>query len=191
MAAQTERSGSGAPLDRIAAAVRRERARAGLSMSELAKRAQVAKSTLSQLEAGVGNPSVETLWSLSAALDVEISRLLGAPQSRVSLLRRGAGVPLPSEQASYVASLLATSSPRARRDLYLVSVEPGAVKTSEPHPPGTVEHAVVGAGRVLIGPSEEPVELAPGDYLSYPGDLPHICQALEPGSFLVLAMEHS
>ena len=52
------------PLATIAAALRRERERVGISIAELARRAGVAKSTLSQLEAGTGNPSIETLWSL-------------------------------------------------------------------------------------------------------------------------------
>ena len=54
----------------IAAALRRERARAGVSLTELARRAGIAKSTLSQLESGSGNPSVETLWALGTALGV-------------------------------------------------------------------------------------------------------------------------
>ena len=46
---------------RLAAAVRTERERAGLSLSELARRADVAKSSLSTLESGQGNPGVETV----------------------------------------------------------------------------------------------------------------------------------
>jgi transcriptional regulator with XRE-family HTH domain len=179
-----------APLERIAAAIRRERAKQELSMSELAKRAGVSKSTLSQLESGAGNPSVETLWALSTALNVEVSRLLDAPRARVAVLRRGEGVPLPSERSSYVASLLAACPPHARRDLYLVDVQPGVPRESDPHPPGTLEHAIVGSGRALIGPAAEPVELGAGDYVSYPGDVPHVCKALEPGTFLMLVMEH-
>jgi hypothetical protein len=34
------------------------------------------------------------------------------------------------------------------------------------------------------------VELGPGDYLSYPGDIPHIYQALVPDSVTVMVMEH-
>src|SRR5688500_11340444 len=45
------------PLATIAAALRRERDRVGISLTELARRAGIAKSTLSQLESGVGNPS--------------------------------------------------------------------------------------------------------------------------------------
>ncbi|ADI07818.1 transcriptional regulator, XRE family protein [Streptomyces bingchenggensis BCW-1] len=179
------------PLGRIAASIRKERGRAGLSLSELAKRAGIAKSTLSQLESGAGNPSVETLWAISVTLDVPFSRLVDPPRPPVTVLRHGEGIAVPSERSNYVATLLASSPPNARRDIYLVHVEPGPPRESDPHQPGTVEHAVVSAGRVLIGPSEEPVELGPGDYIAYPGDAPHICQALEPGTALTLTMEHN
>jgi transcriptional regulator with XRE-family HTH domain len=84
----------------VAAAIRRERERAGLSLSELAKRAGLAKSTLSQLEAGLGNPSVETLWALAAVLAVPVSRLIDPPRSPVRLIRAGDGPSLPSEQTN-------------------------------------------------------------------------------------------
>ncbi|WP_240152088.1 helix-turn-helix domain-containing protein [Streptomyces mobaraensis] len=179
------------PLARIAASIRTERDHVGLSLSELAKRAGIAKSTLSQLESGTGNPSVETLWALSVALDVPFSRLVDPPRPRVTVLRLGEGAAVPSEHADYTATLLASCPPHARRDLYVLQVEPGALKASDSHAPGTTEHAVIASGRALIGPTDEPLELGPGDYISYPGDAPHICQALEPGTVIVLAMEHT
>jgi transcriptional regulator with XRE-family HTH domain len=179
------------PLDRIAASIRTERERAGLSLSGLARMAGIAKSTLSQLESGMGNPSVETLWALSVALDVPFSRLVDHPsRPRVTVVRRGEGVAVASERAHYVATLLASCPPNARRDIYLLSVEPGPPRESDPHSPGTVEHAVVGSGRALIGPTGEPVELGPGDYIAYPGDIPHICDALEPGTTVIMVLEH-
>ncbi|MCQ4084453.1 XRE family transcriptional regulator [Streptomyces sp. RB6PN25] len=178
------------PLDRIAASLRRERTRAGLSLSELAKRAGIAKSTLSQLESATGNPSLETLWALSVTLDVPFSSLVDQPRPAVQVIRAGEGPAVPSERANYTAALLSSSPPGARRDIYFLRVEPGPARESDPHMPGTVEHVIVGTGRVLAGPDDEPVELAAGDYLSYPGDVPHICQALEPGTTCVMIMQH-
>jgi transcriptional regulator with XRE-family HTH domain len=179
------------PLDRIAAAIRTERERSGLSLSELARSAGIAKSTLSQLEAGTGNPTVETLWALSVALDVPFSRLVDhQPRPRLTVLRRGEGISVPSERAHYVATLLASCPAGARRDIYLMTVEPGPPRESDPHSPGTLEHAVIGSGRALVGPADQPVELGPGDYMCYPGDVPHICDALEPGTVVVMALEH-
>jgi transcriptional regulator with XRE-family HTH domain len=183
-------SESGAPLDVIAASLTRERTRAGLSIAELGRRASVAKSTISQLESGTGNPSVETLWALSTALGVPFSRLVDPPRGSVRLIRAGEGPTVPAANAQYLATLLASCPPNARRDIYLISAEPGRGRESEPHAAGVLEHVVMAAGRALVGPQPDPVELGPGDYLSYPGDEPHVFRALQPGSFAVLVSEH-
>ncbi|MFD9738067.1 helix-turn-helix domain-containing protein [Umezawaea sp. NPDC059074] len=179
-----------APLEVISASLRRERARVGLSLSELAKKAGVAKSTLSQLESGSGNPSVETLWALATVLDIPLSKLVDPPTARVLVIRAGEGPAIYSERAHYTATLLASCPPGARRDLYQVALEPGAGRESQPHRTGTVEHLVVGSGRLLAGPADGPVELGVGDYLTYPGDVPHTCRALEPGSVGIMLMEY-
>ncbi|WNV88796.1 helix-turn-helix domain-containing protein [Umezawaea sp. Da 62-37] len=179
-----------APLEVIAAALRRERGRVGLSLSELAKRAGIAKSTLSQLESASGNPSVETLWALGVALDVPLSRLVDPPAGRVQVIRAGEGPAIYSERSHYTATLLASCPPGARRDVYHLALEPGPARDSEPHMPGTVEHIVVSTGRLLAGPLDDPIEITVGDYLTYPGDLAHTCRALEPGSTAVMVMEH-
>src|SRR3954453_21754893 len=113
------------PLATIAAALRRERERVGVSIAELARRAGVAKSTPSQLEAGSGNPSIETLWSLGVALGVPFSRLVEPPAPSVRVVRAGDQIRLRGDQADLPASLLAAGSPHARRDLYVLELEPG------------------------------------------------------------------
>jgi transcriptional regulator with XRE-family HTH domain len=178
------------PLATIAAALRTERERAGISIAELARRAGVAKSTLSQLETGTGNPSIETLWSLGVALGVPFSRLVEPPAPPVRVVRAGEGPRLSAEHADFVASLLSAGSPHARRDLYVMELEPGQPREAEAHLPGSVEHLVVAAGRVKAGPAGGPVELGPGDYITFPGDVPHHYEALEPGTWAVLVMDH-
>ncbi|MFC8129005.1 helix-turn-helix domain-containing protein [Streptomyces sp. NPDC057302] len=178
------------PREWIAAALRRERAKAGISLSELAKRAGIAKSTLSQLEAATGNPGIETVWALAVALGVPFSVLVESPAPAVTVIRAGQGPTMQAEQASYAGTLLSAGPPGVRRDIYHSAVEPGSVRESEPHIPGSVEHLVVSTGRLLAGPSDETVELAAGDYMSYRGDVPHLYEALEPGTTFVLVMQH-
>lgn len=184
-------STDGAPIELIATALRRERSRAGMSLSAVAQRAGVAKSTLSQLESGHGNPSVETLWALGVALGVSFSRLVEPATPPVRVVRAGEGPTLHSDQADYTGTLLSASPPSARRDLYVLRMEPGSRREADPHPPGSIEHVTVAAGRVRTGPDTDPVELAAGDYATFPGDVPHSYEALEPGSWVVHLMEHS
>ena len=177
------------PLATIAAALRRERMRAGISIAELARRAGLAKSTLSQLEAATGNPSIETLWSLGVALGVPFSRLVEPPATQVRVIRAGEGPRLRADRADFVATLLAAGSAHTRRDLYLMELEPGQPREAAAHLPGSVEHLVVGGGRIVAGPAGETVELGPGDYAAFPGDVAHHYEALVP-SWAVLVMEH-
>jgi transcriptional regulator with XRE-family HTH domain len=179
-----------APLATIAAALRRERERAGLSLTELARRAGIAKSTLSQLESATGNPSVETLWALGVALGVPFSQLVEPPPPQVRVVRAGEGPKITSGQASFTATVLSAGSPHGRRDLYLVELEPGAARQADAHLPGSIEHLVVAAGRVRTGPAGGEVDLGPGDYASFRGDIAHSYEALEPGTWVVLVMEH-
>ncbi|MFE3445358.1 helix-turn-helix domain-containing protein [Nocardia sp. NPDC059180] len=179
-----------APKTVIAASLRRERGRAGLSLTEVAARAGVAKSTLSQLESGSGNPSLETLWALCVALDMPFSRLLDPPRQSVRVIRAGEGPVVAAAESEYRATLLAAGPADARRDLYRITAEPGEPRRSEPHLHGSVEHILLGAGRARAGLTDAPEELEPGDYLSYPGDLPHLFEALEPGTWATLVVEH-
>jgi transcriptional regulator with XRE-family HTH domain len=174
----------------IAASIRRERQRAGLSLTELARRAGIAKSTLSQLESGAGNPGVETLWALGVALGVPFSRLVDPPRPDVRVIRAGEGPVTYSERASYAVTVLASCPPNARRDIYRIQAQPGEPRISEPHMPGTMEHVVLSTGRALAGPAGEPVELHPGDYVVYPGDVRHVFDGLEPDTAAVIVMEH-
>src|SRR6266700_6459730 len=93
-----------APLEVIAASLRRERRRAGLSLTEVARRAGIAKSTLSQLESGTGNPSVETLWAICVALDVPFSRMVDPPRSQTQVIRADEGPTVAAAEADYRAT---------------------------------------------------------------------------------------
>src|SRR5690242_21201967 len=59
----------------IARNVRRFRRERAMSMGELARRSGLSKQTLSKIEQGSGNPTVETLAQLGAALDLPARRL--------------------------------------------------------------------------------------------------------------------
>ncbi|MGN7862224.1 helix-turn-helix domain-containing protein [Microbacterium sp. 22303] len=174
---------------RISRSLRREREAAGISVSELARRAGVSKATVSQLESGSSGPSVETLWAIADALGVPFAAFVEERTNAPTLIRAGEHAGVPSAAAPYLATLIAACPPGARRDLYIIQAEPGEPRRSTPHHVGTTEHVVLISGRALIGPSEAAEELHPGDYLSYPGDASHVFEALEPGTSAVLISE--
>jgi hypothetical protein len=43
---------------------------------------------------------------------------------------------------------------------------------------------------LLIGPTSAPVTLSPGDYVRFPGDVPHLYQAINAPARGILMMSH-
>lgn len=153
----------------IAARLRRQRAQQGLSMSELARLSGVAKGTLSMLEAGRGNPTVETLGAIAAALGLPLGDLVadvGAPA--VSVLRG-----LPADEARG-PRLLHRQASGMFIEMWHLRLDPGAHLEREGHAPGTLEHILVVAGTLTTGPAEAAQRLSPGDFCVYRADVPHI-----------------
>src|SRR5277367_1454749 len=64
-------------LSSLAEGLREERTRAGLTLEQLAERADLSTAHLSRLESGARQPSVAALIALARALGVSVSMLLG------------------------------------------------------------------------------------------------------------------
>ncbi|MGY5008745.1 cupin domain-containing protein [Streptomyces sp. 900105755] len=128
-------------------------------------------------------------WTRAGISTRPCSALVEPPVSGVQVIRAGEGPTVASERADFAATLLSSSPPGVRRDIYHLRMEPGVARESEPHIPGTVEHLVVCGGRVKAGPRGETVELNPGD-LTYRGDVPHLYEALAAGTTFVPVMQH-
>ncbi|GAA1419279.1 helix-turn-helix domain-containing protein [Catellatospora coxensis] len=147
--------------------LRRLREAAGISLSELARRANVGKATLSGLENGTRNPTLDTLWSVTAALGVPITALLAGGQTGVV---RGTAVE---------ATLLQVFDDEAvTYELYRMVVPPGAVQSSPAHHAGVTEHITVFSGVLRAGPADDPRTAHPGEHLSWQSDVPHVYEAV-------------
>jgi transcriptional regulator with XRE-family HTH domain len=177
------------PTELVANAIGRERERAGLSLSALAIKADLAKSTLSQLEAGKGNPSIETLWAIASALEIPFSFLFENTTTDSQLIRTGEGAELSSDSSKFSTVLLDKCPPKNRRDLYRIHLMRGSVRKAQAHPKGTIEHAFVSDGLVRLGPSGGTEEINCGDYFRYRADAAHSYEAISETATILLIME--
>jgi transcriptional regulator with XRE-family HTH domain len=168
----------------VAANLRRLRAERGMSTVALARESAIARATLAQLEAGRGNPTLETLYALANALGVALADVIAPPPAEVEVVRAGEG---PRVTGAVVRGrLVSRLVGRAPVEVYELALRPGRRQRSQPHPPGVVEHLLVQSGRVRVGPEGAPVELGPGDFARYPADVPHVYEALEPAAATLL-----
>ncbi len=147
--------------------------RGEMSALELSRRSGVARNTIAALEAGEGNPTLDTLYALADALDVALADLLEPPPPGPHVVRAGEGAHV--EGAALDANLVSRG---AQFEIYAIRFRPGAARHAQPHPLGVEEHLHVHTGRVRVGPEDAPVELGPGDFARYSGSVPHIYEAL-------------
>lgn len=176
---------------RVAENVSALRARAGRSLADLSMAAGIGKSTLHAIESGEANPGIETLWSLARALGVPFGHLIDLPGPTVRILRAGQGPLAVSEDAAMRAHLLASVGHGARVELYELALEQGPTRDAHAHTAGTIEHVLVTAGRLRVGPVDALAELGAGDLITFPGDGPHRYEALDDPTRAILLIEYT
>jgi transcriptional regulator with XRE-family HTH domain len=157
----------------LAQNLRRIRRQRGLSLSALARSAGLSKATLSGLERGSGNPSVDTLWSLAQALNVPFGALFEDQAGDDVTVTRLGDAQVVSSEGGFTGRRLLTRDGRGRTELYVLDLERHVRRDAAAHPPGVVEHVIVMKGRVDVGPDGDSALLAPGDCVSFPADRPH------------------
>jgi transcriptional regulator with XRE-family HTH domain len=157
----------------VARNVRTFRQERALSLGELARRSGLSKQTLSKIEQGTGNPTVETLSQLSTALEVSVRRLLTEWGTPVFVQRQHEGEW--SDEAGWMQRLLDETYGSGYVRTLVLKLQRGAKqsKVVEGHAPGTLHHVYLISGKLRTGPVSEPVELAAGDFVRFPGDVPH------------------
>jgi transcriptional regulator with XRE-family HTH domain len=159
----------------LATNLRRLRIARRLSLSELARATGMSKATLSSVESGRSNPTVETLAALSSALRVTLGELLEEPPlGEIRVIRAGRLDRL--DEACVVLSERAWG--------------PHHVEEGEPAAAGTRAGVYVLEGKLIAGPVERVTELGAGDYTSFPIDVPHLFETeRNPARALVLTYE--
>jgi XRE family transcriptional regulator, regulator of sulfur utilization len=169
-------------------AIRAQRTARGMSLGDLARAAGLSKTILSRIEAGEGNPSVETLWRVSQAFDLPLGALLerdGAPAAQLVRARTGRRMGADSGMSAW---LVHAEGRPSRCELYELDLPAGVTHPGRPHLPGTNEVIVCTKGRVRTGPEGEEVELGPGDAASFASDVPHRYVALRAARALCLML---
>jgi transcriptional regulator with XRE-family HTH domain len=158
----------------LARNVRRLRTERQLSLGELAVHAGIAKQTLANLESGKGNPTVETMLAVARALGVGSTWLLAEWGSPVIVHRRAeaAWLEAPGARRRELDAIFGTGDVNAA----VVELEP-AQGPRPPMPSGTLLHGYVISGQVLAGTVDDPHRLANGDFIRFPGDVPHLLTA--------------
>jgi transcriptional regulator with XRE-family HTH domain len=169
-----------------------------LTLSALAGMAGVAKSTISLIERGQGNPSVDTVWALAGALGVPFSSLFHdtLPRGEARVVRAAD----PSRTTSFstgptskglLARHLLTLPGADLVEIYALELDAGAVRQSEAHGGRLFEHHAVMSGMVEMATASFCENVSAGDLISFRADQPHTYRAVDGPARILSVYEYA
>lgn len=108
------------------------RNKSGMSLRELAKRAGLTASMLSQIERDLVNPSIGTLKAIAQALDVPMFKFFKDDEPQVQMIvRRGENKTIGHPDADLAYTLL-TPDVRGSIEFCMMSIPPGRLRAGIP-----------------------------------------------------------
>lgn len=158
-------------LTSIAESLREERTRAGLTLEQLAQRAELSTAHLSRLESGERQPSVAALIALSRSLGVSMSTLFGERRGAPALAIYPSGAPAHTSNGLAVAPVSGFPGSATLEALH-VTVSPDR-EPPEPARHRGEEWIYVVSGSLRLEFDDEVHLLAPGTTAHFDASRPH------------------
>lgn len=157
----------------LAKNIEKLRKQKSLSQGEMAKIADIPRTTWTHLESGSANPNLETLLKVCKALQVSLDELISVPIQGVHQLYKASEMErlVKSSGNVEVFKLL----PQAISGVQLERFEMNAdsLMKGNPHQRGSIEYLVCIHGQISIYLSGTPFHLEKGDVFIFEGDQAH------------------
>jgi transcriptional regulator with XRE-family HTH domain len=148
------------------------RTKKGLSQQQLAELAEIPRSTLTNIESGSGNPSLQNLARISTALQISIEELLSRPRNECQLIL-AEDVASESRSQGKVRIYKLIPDKVKGLDVDRMELDGGATMGGHPHLAGAKEYFSVIQGEVTVAVAGEKFVVRKGDVLAFPGDQSH------------------
>lgn len=165
-----------------------QRSTRGLTIEELARRSEISTGLLSQLERGLGNPSLSTLTRLAHALDIPIGAFFAGTTDGGDIV-----VHPHTRKRLYLAERNLTYQllvPDLQGTISMLHIEMPPRFTNESDPfrhPGE-EAMLVLEGEIETHAEERTFLLTKGDSIRFASTIPHWYRTFEHGAILITAM---
>ncbi len=174
----------------IGATVRAMRKRLDLSVHALAQRSGVSFGLLSQLERGLGNPSLQAIQRVAVAIGVPLPQLLEASTADFTVVRgdRPHTLAAVEDAAAGADSRRELLSPPGESLLQLIrtTLPPGFSNEGRPYRHIGTETVTVLSGALTISHGETRAVLHEGDTATYTTSTPHWWANESDGTTVVL-----
>lgn len=155
----------------IAHNLKRLREERNLSLGQLAELAGVSKVVLSQIEKGDSNPTINTIWKITGALQLPYASLLELPETQAVHIKKKDIAEL-EEDKYHIFSYYPKDQYR-NFELYQIEMDPGCVHPSIGHSTNSSEYIMMIEGNVIIEVDGKEYLLDEDDGLYFEAAMPH------------------
>lgn len=179
----------------IGPVVQKERKARKLTLEQFAAMSGVSKSMLSQIERGEANPTFAVLWSLTQALGIDFSDLIGGgavatEQDHIEIITAAHTPEIKSADGLCTLKILSPPRLAGRSEWYEVVIAPGGKLESSAHSTGAVEHFTAWTDGFTVTSGKTDAVLKSGETARYPVDVDHaiINRAKKPARGLLVLL---
>lgn len=148
--------------------IREER---NLSQGQLADMAGVSKVIISQIEKGDSNPTINTIWKLTGALELPYTSLLEVEATKTEHMKK-ADVSELVEDKYHIFSYYSKNADR-NFEVYQIEMESGCNHPSIGHSSNSYEYVMLMEGKITIKVNDFEYVLEEDDALYFDGSVPH------------------
>jgi len=145
----------------------------GYSLSSLALKAGISKSTLYKIEENLTNPTVNSIWAISKILEIAFGDLVEKD--------------LQIEENDSIVTLIEKND---YLEIYKMLLMNQTTISSNPHFSNTQEEILVVNGEVLVGEISNPKILKQGEKFTFNADTPHLYKALDNYVILIVTIRY-
>ena len=142
------------------------------TQEKLSSIAQIPRSTLTHMESGSGNPSLQNLVKVAHAFSITLEELLAPPKSECQLIKEKDLPQIKRAKGEAIIYKLLVS-PLPGTEIDKMELAPGTSIKGIPHIEGTKEYFSCFQGRFKLKVSGETFSLNKGDVFIFPGDQNH------------------
>ncbi|SDP21257.1 helix-turn-helix domain-containing protein [Desulforhopalus singaporensis] len=169
--------------------LREVRERKGYTLKDVATRAEVSESLVSQIERNKVSPSIDTLLLIADILDVDYEYLFNdyRQKRKVSIVRKLKRGTIRRDKVAFHQLSVNDGAVRdSAIEVFLLEIDPGGEKGDRQYGHAGMEFGIIleGSAELLYG--HEQYFLAAGDSVYFPSDMPHLLK--NTGSTLLQAI---
>lgn len=157
----------------IGSRLRDIRNKRNLSLDEVTKLTGVSKAMLGQIERGVSNPTVSTLWKIATGLKVSFSLFIDEEEDDLKIIDQKNISPIIEDNNRMKLYPIFPFDANKGFEIFTIELEPGCNHISTPHNDGVEEYIIVTEGEIEIDINDNKFILQKGNSMRFMANKPH------------------